>query len=248
MSLLDRRGALKLSGVGALLALTNPALACGVEAPAQAAPSGPEPFFPGSYVNGAYALPPLPYKPDALEPIYDAQTVLIHHGKHHNGYVKGLNKTIAKLDVARKSGDFDAIKGLSRALAFTGSGHALHTLFWRSMTPGGAAPSAAFKAAMAESFGSFEAGVAQFAAATKQVEGSGWGVLAYEPLSRRLIVLQSEKHQNLAFWGAVPLLACDVWEHAYYLKYQNQRGAWVDGFMRLADFDFASRLYDAVKI
>ncbi|MBU0550129.1 superoxide dismutase [Myxococcota bacterium] len=248
MSILNRRDALKISGVGALLAAASPALARSAKAKAPKAAPAALAFFPGAYVEGQYALPPLPYAPEALEPVYDAATVKIHHGKHHAGYVNGLNQAVAKLKAARAAGNFDAIKGLSRALAFAGSGHALHTLFWHSMTPGGAKPSEGFKAAMAESFGSLEAGLAQLAAASNKVEGSGWGILAYEPLSRGLIVLQAEKHQNLAFMGAVPLLACDVWEHAYYLKYQNDRGAWVDGFMKLADLDFASRLYDAVKL
>ena len=81
------------------------------------------------------------------------------------------------------------------------------------------------------------------AAASKAVEGSGWGVVAYEPMGGRLLVLQAEKHQNLAVWGAVPLLVCDVWEHAYYVDYQNRRGDYVDGFLPVADWEFAGRRY-----
>ena len=95
-------------------------------------------------------------------------------------------------------------------------------------------------------FGSVEAAVAQFAAAAKKVEGSGWAVLAYEPIAEKLVVLQAEKHQNLAIWGAVPLLVCDVWEHAYYLQYQNKRGDWVEAFAKLANWDFAAERLAAV--
>jgi Fe-Mn family superoxide dismutase len=95
--------------------------------------------------------------------------------------------------------------------------------------------------AMKQSFGSVQAGQKQFAAATKAVEGSGWGVLAFEPVGRQLVILQAEKHQNLSIWGVVPLLVCDVWEHAYYLQFANDRGQWVENFMKLANWSFAAR-------
>jgi len=194
-----------------------------------------------SYQNGQFVLPSLPYDHKALEPLYDARTLEIHHTKHHAGYVKGLNTTLDKLAAARKSGDYGAVTALSRDLAFHGSGHVLHCLFWNSMTPGGSKTPEMLAVAMKDSFGSVEAGQAQFAAATKAVEGSGWGVLAYGPVSDKLFILQCEKHQNLAVWGVVPLLVCDVWEHAYYLLYQNRRPDWVDAFMKLANWEFAAQ-------
>jgi len=194
-----------------------------------------------SYQNGQFVLPSLPYDYKALEPLYDARTLEIHHTKHHAGYVKGLNSTLDKLAAARKSGDYGAVTALSRDLAFHGSGHVLHCLFWNSMTPGGLKTPEMLAVAMKDSFGSVEAGQAQFAAATKAVEGSGWGVLAYGPVSDKLFILQCEKHQNLAVWGVVPLLVCDVWEHAYYLLYQNRRPDWVDAFMKLANWEFAAQ-------
>jgi Fe-Mn family superoxide dismutase len=197
--------------------------------------------FAEAFADGQYALPKLPYAHDALEPHYDARTLEIHHTRHHAGYVRGLNRTLAALTEARKAGNFAAIKALSRALAFHGSGHVLHCLFWHSMTPKPAQPAGDLAAAMRKSFGSVEAALAQFAAATKAVEGSGWGVLAYEPVGDRLLVLQAEKHQNLTIWGAVPLLVCDVWEHAYYLKYRNRRAEWVAAFMKLANWPLAGR-------
>jgi Fe-Mn family superoxide dismutase len=196
-----------------------------------------------------YVLPRLPYDYDALEPHYDARTVEIHHGRHHAGYVRGLNSTLAKLSAAREQGDMGEIKDLSRNLAFHGSGHVLHCLFWHSMKPGKSSIPDSLATALDESFGSVEAAKKHFAGATKAVEGSGWGVLAYEPISGKLLVLQAEKHQNLAIWGVVPLLVCDVWEHAYYLKYANNRGDWVDNFMEIANFGFADyRLKMAKKL
>jgi len=236
---LSRRAALKLGGVAAVLAAAGISRGGHCHAEATADGNG----LGEAFKDGAYVLPPLPYAADALEPACDARTMAIHHDKHHTGYVRGLNTTLAKLEAARTEGDFSQIKALSRALAFHGSGHVLHTLFWRSMTPGGSSPSEALAEAAEKDFRSLAAMQAQFAAATKAVEGSGWGALVYEPIARKLLILQAEKHQDLALWGAVPLLVCDVWEHAYYLNYQNNRGVWVDAFMQVADWGFASSIF-----
>ena len=201
----------------------------------------------GACENGAYVLPKLPYAFAALEPQYDARTVELHYTKHHAAYVKGLNTALEKLAVARATNDFATVTALSRDLAFHGSGHLLHCLFWNSMCPGGSAVPEKLATAMKDSFGSVAAAQAQFAAATKGVEASGWGVLAYEPIAQKLLILQCEKHQNLTVWGVVPLLVCDVWEHAYYLNYQNRRPDWVDAFMKIANWDFAAKRLDEAQ-
>ncbi len=194
----------------------------------------------------AAALPDLPYAYDALEPVIDKQTVGLHHDKHHAGYVRGFNGALEKLKAARAAGDFSAIKHLSRDLAFHGSGHAFHTLYWDSMKPGGRTrPGRALGRAIDRDFGSFEDMLGQFRAATKSVEGSGWGVLAIEPSTNQLVILQSEKHQNLTVWGCTPLMVCDVWEHAYYLKYQNMRGDYIAAFCDIIDWEKASKRFDA---
>lgn len=194
----------------------------------------------GTYENGEYRLPPLPYDYNALEPLYNEQTLRLHHDKHHAAYVKGLNEALQKLDTARKADDYSTIQGLSLQVSFSGSGHVLHTLFWHSMSPDKPQMPASLADALNESFGSEQSARSQFAAATKAVEGSGWGVLVYEPMADKLLILQSEKHQNLTIWNTVPLLVCDVWEHAYYLQYQNNRATWVDNFLRLANWPFAA--------
>jgi Fe-Mn family superoxide dismutase len=176
-------------------------------------------------------LPPLPYAVDALEPYYDARTVELHHGKHHQGYVNGLNTALEKLAAARASSDFALVKHLERESAFHGGGHMLHSIFWTNLAPrGGGRPEGALQAAIVESFGSFEAFDKQLRAATNAVEGSGWGALA---TNRRgsLSIAQIEKHQNQVLPGWTPLLVIDVWEHAYYLKYQNRRAEFVDTVM-----------------
>jgi Fe-Mn family superoxide dismutase len=203
--------------------------------------------FEGAYENGVYQLPPLPYEYDALEPVLDGKTLTIHHNRHHAAYVKGLNEALQKLDAARKDGDYRYVDHLSQLVAFHGSGHVLHTLFWHSMSPDKPEVPGRLADALTESFGSVENARKQFAAATKKVEGSGWGLLVYEPMADRLLILQSEKHQNLTLWNTIPLLVCDVWEHAYYLKYQNDRPAWVDNFMTVANWSFAATRLEQVK-
>jgi superoxide dismutase, Fe-Mn family len=206
-----------------------------------------DPTLASAFKEGKYVLPPLPYSYEALEPLYDRKTVEIHYTKHHAKYVQDLNASIEKLQNARKQNDFSAIKAVSRDLAFNGSGHILHCLFWNSMTPGGSKPSTDLIRAISQDFGSLEVCQAQFAAAAKAVEGSGWAVLAWEPVGKQLLILQCEKHQNLTIWGVTPLLVCDVWEHAYYLQYANDRAKWVDNFMKLANWQFASERFALAK-
>ena len=195
----------------------------------------------------AFTLPTLPYK--SLDPVIDDQTLALHHDKHHAAYVAGANKALDELAKARDAGDFALVKHWERDLAFNGSGCILHAMYWASMWPGGRGKSeGALADAIEQSFGSQAKMQAQFAAATKAVEGSGWGVLAWEPATTRLVVLQAEKHQQLTIWGVTPILICDVWEHAYYLKYQNKRPDYVEAWMKIIDWDSAAaRFAAAVK-
>jgi Fe-Mn family superoxide dismutase len=190
----------------------------------------------------------LPYGYDALRPGIEEDVLRVHHDKHHAGYVRGLNATLKALDQARASAGFSAIKRLSRNLAFHGSGHVLHALYWESMKPGGSPePTGTLGRTMARDFGSFARFRGQFLAAAKKVEGSGWAVLAHEPLGRRLVVLQAEKHQNFSIWGVTPLMVCDVWEHAYYVQYQNRRGDYADNFFKLVDWPGVARRYAGAR-
>ncbi len=199
------------------------------------------PAATGPAPTGPYQLPPLPYGYADLEPFIDAQTVKLHHDLHHAGYVKGANAAIAELEQIRRTGG-DAIQRVRPAttnLAFHLSGHLLHDLYWKSLKPrGGGDPAADSEAGklLVRDFGSVDAFRATLAAAATQVQGSGWAVLAFEPLAQRLLVLQAEKHENTAAWGAVPLLALDVWEHAYYLKYQNRRTEYIEAFLKLLNW------------
>lgn len=189
---------------------------------------------------GGHGLPKLPYSYADLEPVIDEKTVMIHHDKHHAGYVRGLNAAETALADARKAGDFKLITHFERQLAFHGSGHILHTIYWMNMIAPSKAkgrPGGALLTAIERDFGGFDPFWAQMAAATKGVEGSGWGILGYNPLFGKMVILQAEKHENLSQWGISPLLVIDVWEHAYYLKYQNMRAEYVDNFIRIVNWD-----------
>ncbi|MEM7621974.1 MAG: superoxide dismutase [Planctomycetota bacterium] len=200
--------------------------------------------------TGEYTLPDLPYAYDALEPHIDAQTMEIHHSKHHAGYVRGLNRALAKLEGIRTGTEDPAlIKHWSRELAFHGGGHVNHTLFWLGMAPadsgGGGRPAGELARRIDQDFGSFAQFVAHFKAASGAVEGSGWGWLVFDPVARRLRVTQMEKQQDTSMTGTVPLLGVDVWEHAYYLRYQNRRSAYVDAFMNIVNWPEVARRFEA---
>lgn len=197
---------------------------------------------------GMHVLPPLPYAYNALEPVIDAETMEIHHDKLHKKYVDELNKTELALVEARKIGDYANIGCLENKLAFNGSGHILHSIYWTIMTKpdSGGQPGKYTTSYINWYFGDFIRFKAQFTAAATTVEASGWCVLGYQPAFGRLEILQCEKHQNLTQWGMIPVLVCDVWEHAYFLKYKNLRDAYIKEWWRLVNWaEVESRFLDA---
>lgn len=195
-----------------------------------------------------YTLPPLPYASNALDGFLSSEILELHHDEHHASYVDGLNRTLEQLHEARKKNDFARIKSLNRSLAFFGSGHVLHSIYWLSMSPnGGSRPDGSLAEAIEADFGDYDAFCEQFAAAAREAEASGWGILAYEPLGDRLVVTAAEAHQQMAFQGAQPLLVCDVWEHAYYLRYENRRAEYVKGFFDVIDWRHAARRHEEAR-
>ncbi|MEW6183367.1 MAG: superoxide dismutase [Bacillota bacterium] len=202
-------------------------------------------IWPGSQgmvPPGGHKLPPLPYPYDALEPVISATTLRVHHDKHHSSYVDGLNKAELKLVEARRTGDFSLVKHWERELAFHGSGHILHSIYWTVMTPwGGGEPGPVTREKIGSYFGGVPAFKEQFTMAATDVEGSGWALLVWQPAWRRLEVLTAEKHQDLTQWGCIPVLVVDVWEHAYYLDYQNKRRDYVDAWWGLVNWDEVER-------
>ncbi|WP_026932535.1 superoxide dismutase [Glycomyces tenuis] len=195
-----------------------------------------------------YTLPELPYDYGALEPHINGHILELHHDKHHAAYVKGANDTTERIAEARDKGDFSQIVGLEKTLAFNLSGHVLHSLYWQNMSPdGGDRPEGELAEALDEHFGSFEAFHGQLSSATTLVQGSGWGVLSWEPVSRRLIVEQVYDHHGNVAAGSVPLLAFDAWEHAYYLQYKNVRPDFVKAMWDVVNWEDVAARYAAAK-
>lgn len=197
---------------------------------------------------GGHKLPPLPYAYDALEPFIDENTMRIHHDKHHQSYVDGLNKTELSIAEARKTNNYEHIKALERDLTFNGAGHYLHTIFWDTMRPhAGGEPMGELRRQIDQDFSSYEAFKQHFSKAAEQVEGGGWAILVWSPRSRRLAILQAEKHQNLSQWDVIPLLPLDVWEHAYYLKHQNKRADYIQDWWHVVNWAAVNERYQKAR-
>jgi Fe-Mn family superoxide dismutase len=204
---------------------------------------------PGGGPPATYTLPPLPYDYKALEPYIDEQTMRIHHDKHHQGYVDGLNKALAGLAAARDKNDMANVPSLERQLGFHLGGYFNHIVFWNNMASagkgGGGKPDGKLAADIDRDFGSLEKFLAQFNAATEKVEGNGWGILAYHSALKRLVILTMMNQQLGTPAGTVPLLMCDVWEHAYYLKYQNRRADYIKAWWNVVNWKNVSERYYA---
>ncbi len=197
----------------------------------------------------SYELPDLKYDYGALEPHVAGRIMQLHHSKHHAAYVKGLNSALERLAEARSARDFAAIVGLEKTLAFNLSGHLLHSIFWTNLSPhGGGTPGGPLGSAIDEAFGSFDAARAQLTAVAESVQGSGWAILGYEPNGRRLLIQQVYDHHANVGQGVAPLLVMDVWEHAYYLQYENRRGEYIDALWNVIDWEDINRRYGAVSL
>lgn len=195
-----------------------------------------------------YTLPDLEYDYDALRTAMTGEILELHHSKHHATYVKGANATLEKIDEARDQGDFSGLVGLQKTYAFNLSGHVLHSIFWKNLSPdGGGRPEGELAAAIDEHLGSFEKFSKQLSAATIGVQGSGWGVLSYEPLSQRLVVEQVYDHHGNVGQNATPLLVFDAWEHAYYLQYRNVRPDYVERLWDIIDWRDVARRFDEAR-
>ena len=195
-----------------------------------------------------YRLPDLPYDFAALEPHISGRIMELHHGKHHAAYVKNANETIARLDVARASGDTARISALERALAFNLSGHVLHSIFWQNMTPkGGDKPVGELSHAIDRDFGSFDQFKRHMVSVASGIMGSGWSALVFEPMAERLMVTQIYDHQSNLNQGSVPLMVIDAWEHAYYLQYQNRKEEFFKAVWNLWNWEDVAERFTAAQ-
>jgi Fe-Mn family superoxide dismutase len=200
----------------------------------------------------AFELPNLPYAHDALEPHIDQQTMEIHHGKHHAGYVSKLNAAIEGTDMADKSLD-ELCKNHSdnTAVRNNGGGHYNHSLFWKVMSPnGGGAPTGAVADAINEAYGSYDKFKEEFAAAAAGRFGSGWAWVCVHPGGKVEICSSANQDNPLmpgVGCGGHPILGLDVWEHAYYLKYQNKRPDYISAFFNVINWEEVNKQYEAGK-
>ena len=195
-----------------------------------------------------YTLPDLAYDYGALEPHLSGRILELHHGKHHKTYVEGANTVLEKLEQARATGDFGSINQLEKNLAFHLSGHILHSIFWKNLAPdAGGKPEGELATAIDDQFGSFDGFKSQLTEAANNVQGSGWGALSWEPVGQRLIVEQVYDHQGNVGQGGPPVLVLDMWEHAYYLQYENRKAEWVDAFWELIDWDDVTTRFRAAR-
>jgi superoxide dismutase, Fe-Mn family len=235
----------------AVAAISASLLSSSASAQENTAASPVDAALAAGFKDGAYALPPLPYAYDALEPHIDKETMTLHHDKHHKAYVDGLNKTLKELAALRDAGgeiNVSALTGLQEDLTFNGSGHILHSIFWATMAPNaGGEPGAGLAQALSSSFGSVEKFRAQFSRAAAGVKGSGWAMLAYEPVADSLLVLQVKQHDLQTVFGVTPLLPLDVWEHAYYLKYHNVRADYVKAWWDVVNWPAVEAAYGSAR-
>lgn len=202
----------------------------------------------GAVPIGKHKLPPLPYDYDALEPFISEKIMRLHHDQHHKSYVDGLNK--AEAAIYQGDSNNEMLKHWFREQAFHGSGHYLHTIFWFNMTPdGGGEPQANSKLIkqIKKDFGSFKKFKQLFTNAAESVEGSGWALLVWSPRSKRLGIQTHEKHQHYALADSIPLLALDVWEHAYYLQYENDRSSYIKEWWNVVNWENVTDRFTEAK-
>jgi len=198
-----------------------------------------------------FTLPKLPYDYNALTPYTSEEQLKLHHDKHHQAYVNGANAIFEKIDKAHQENAALDIKAVAKELSFHIGGHLLHTTFWENMAPagkgGGGQPGGAVADMINMGFGSFEQFKKQFTLAATSTEGSGWAALAAHTCIGRPLIMQIEKHNVNVFPNFQILMALDVWEHAYYLDYKNDRAKFVEAFWNLVNWDKVNKNLSLVK-
>jgi Fe-Mn family superoxide dismutase len=198
-----------------------------------------------------FTLPQLPYDYDALAPYISEQQLRLHHDKHHQGYVNGANADFQKLDKARQENAELDMKALLKDLSFNVGGHMLHSTFWENMAPagkgGGGQPGGAVADMINMGFGSFERFKKEFTTAASTTEGSGWATLAVHPCIARPLIMQIEKHNVNVYPNFQILMVLDVWEHAYYIDYKNERAKFIEAFWNIVNWDKVNKNLSLVK-
>jgi Fe-Mn family superoxide dismutase len=195
-----------------------------------------------------YSLPELTYDYASLEPHISARIMELHHSKHHQAYVTGANAALDTMAEARESGSFANLPKLQKDLAFNLGGHVNHSVFWQNLSPAGGEASGELLAAIVEYFGSFEAFKSHFTAAAIGIQGSGWAYLAWDAMGNRMVIGQLYDQQGNIALGSVPLLMLDMWEHAFYLDYQNVKADYVKAFWNIINWEDVAKRFSSVKV
>jgi Fe-Mn family superoxide dismutase len=195
-----------------------------------------------------YTLPDLDYDFAALEPHISGRIMQLHHGKHHAAYVAGANATLDLMAEAREKNDLTWINKLQKDLAFNLGGHVNHSIFWKNLSAaGGDKPTGELAAAIDEFFGSYDGFRAHFTATAMGIQGSGWSILAWDVLGQRLIIEQLYDQQGNLVAASVPLLMLDMWEHAFYLDYQNVKADYVAAFWNIVNWQDVQARFEAAR-
>lgn len=203
-----------------------------------------------------YELPPLPYNYDSLEPHIDARTMEIHYTKHHQTYTDKFNAAlescsteIQEKDIVEILSNLDLVPDNQKsAINFNGGGYDNHRIFWNNMKPnGGGEPGGSLADAINSSFGSFSEFKEKFSSTTVLIQGSGWGWLVYNPVNKKVEYKSMPNQTSPRTEGLMPLLGCDVWEHAYYLKYQNRRPEYVSNWWNVINWDDVAQRFNEVS-
>ena len=201
--------------------------------------------------NKMYQLPDLPYGYNELEPYISEQQLRLHHDKHHLAYVNGANAQLTKMSDARKSNADIDVKAALKDLSFNIGGHILHGLFWPTMAPagkgGGGMPKGKLADALNAEFGSVDRFKTEFSKAAVTAEGSGWAALTLDKLTGRPIIMQIEKHNINVYPNFRILMVLDVWEHAYYLDYKNERPKFVEAFWNIVNWDEINKRFEEIS-
>ena len=195
-----------------------------------------------------YTLPELTYDYSALEPHISARIMELHHSKHHQAYVTGANAAIAAMAEARDSNNFANLPKLQKDLAFNLGGHINHSIFWQNLSADSSAPEGELANAIDEYFGSFEAFQNHFSAAALGIQGSGWAYLAWDVVGNQMIIGQLYDQQGNLSVATIPLLMLDMWEHAFYLDYQNVKADYVKAFWNIINWQDVARRFASVKV
>lgn len=195
-----------------------------------------------------YTLPDLSYDYSALEPNISARIMELHHSKHHQAYVTGANAALDAMAEARANENFANLPKLQKDLAFNLGGHVNHSIFWQNLAPAGGEPTGELAAALAEYFGSIDAFKKHFSAAAIGIQGSGWAYLAWDALGNRMIIGQLYDQQGNLAMGNIPLLMLDMWEHAFYLDYQNVKADYVKAFWNIVNWEDVAKRFGSVSV